>query len=263
MQRSGDMAGMTESEWQECIDPWRMLSYLGDQASARKKRLFACACVRRVRPLLRDKRLRQALRLAERFADGQATPRQIQHALLLVSLLREELEEREKRKGGWKALCQRAAAQAVEGLLPVQGPRLEQPRDVRDAPDVVTATRLARTAARAAEAQREQRRGMVSPAPPESPRRLRSLDAVDLLREIFGNPFRPAFIDPRWLTHNENAVARLARSIYDGRHFHDMPLLADALGEAGCDHAAILAHCRTPAKHVRGCWVIDALLGRK
>jgi hypothetical protein len=201
--------------------------------------------------------------LAERFADGQAAPKQMQHALLLVSLLREELEEREKRKRGWKTLARRAAAQAVEGLLPVQGPRLERPRDVRDAPDVVTATRLARTAARAAEARREQHRGMVSPMPPESMRRLRSLDAADLLREIFGNPFRPVTVDPSWLTRNENAVVQLARSIYDERHFQDMPLLADALAEAGCEDVAILAHCRAAAKHVRGCWVLDALLGMK
>ncbi|HEY7153886.1 MAG TPA: hypothetical protein VH575_07985 [Gemmataceae bacterium] len=254
---------MTESEWRECVDPWRMLADLGERAGARKKRLFACACVRRIRPLLADKRLRQALRLAERFADEQATPEQMRRALLLVSLLREELREREKRKGGWKALARRAAAQAVEGLLPVQGPHLERPRDVRDAPDVVTATRLARTAARAAEAQREKRRGRVSPVPPESPRRLRSLEAADLLREIFGNPFRAVPVDPFWLTHNENAAAKLARSIYDQRHFHDLPLLADALTEAGCEDAVILAHCRAPTKHVLGCWVIDTLLGMK
>jgi hypothetical protein len=79
------------------------------------------------------------------------------------------------------------------------------------------------------------------------------------VREIFGNPFRPVAFDPRWRT--PQAVA-LARAMYDDRRFEDMPLLADALEEAGCGSEALLQHCRDGGVHVRGCWAIDAVLGR-
>jgi hypothetical protein len=58
------------------------------------------------------------------------------------------------------------------------------------------------------------------------------------------------------------ASAKLARSIYQEERFHDLPVLADALEEAGCTDADILAHCRQPGSHVRGCWVVDAILGK-
>jgi hypothetical protein len=82
-----------------------------------------------------------------------------------------------------------------------------------------------------------------------------------LLRDIFGNPFRPVTADPAWLT---STVVALARGIYDERALDRMPILADALQDAGCDHADLLDHCRDPhAAHVRGCWVVDLLLGKE
>jgi hypothetical protein len=54
----------------------------------------------------------------------------------------------------------------------------------------------------------------------------------------------------------------MARRIYDERAFHDLPILADALEEAGCTDAEILAHCRSSGEHVRGCWVVDLVLGK-
>src|SRR5262249_23701792 len=85
----------------------------------------------------------------------------------------------------------------------------------------------------------------------------------DLLREIFGNPFRPAAIDPLWQTLNDAATVRLARSSYDAGDWEQMPILADALEDAGCADAAILGHARHAVGHVRGCWVIDLLLSRE
>src|SRR5262249_12456952 len=85
---------------------------------------------------------------------------------------------------------------------------------------------------------------------------------ADLLREIFGNPFRAFSVDSPWLKWNRGAVANLAQSIYDDRTFEQMPILADALEEAGCTDADILSHCRGPGPHVRGCWVVDLLLGK-
>jgi hypothetical protein len=75
------------------------------------------------------------------------------------------------------------------------------------------------------------------------------------LRELHGNPFRPVAADPSWLT---STVVVLARQMYESRDFSAMPILADALQDAGCDNDDILNHCRdTTALHVRGCWVVD------
>jgi len=81
----------------------------------------------------------------------------------------------------------------------------------------------------------------------------------DLLRDIFGNPFRPVTPDPRWLT---STVIDLARTIYEERQWERMPILADALMDAGCDSEEVINHCRGPGPHVRGCFVVDLLLGK-
>jgi hypothetical protein len=84
-----------------------------------------------------------------------------------------------------------------------------------------------------------------------------------LLRDLFFNPFRPLpSIDQSWLLWNSGTIPRLAQATWHERRFGDLPILADALEEAGCDNADILAHCRQPGEHVRGCWVIDLLLGK-
>ncbi|MCE9565688.1 MAG: hypothetical protein K8U57_27000 [Planctomycetes bacterium] len=81
-----------------------------------------------------------------------------------------------------------------------------------------------------------------------------------LLRDIYGNPFHPVVIEPSWLT---STVIVLAEGIYADRAFDRMPILADALQDAGCNSNDILAHCREPnGVHVRGCWVVDLVLGK-
>jgi hypothetical protein len=81
----------------------------------------------------------------------------------------------------------------------------------------------------------------------------------DIIRDIFGNPFRPVTFAPTWRTTDAVGVAR---SMYDSRDFAAMPILADALEDAGCDSADVLAHCRGDGPHVRGCWVVDLVLGK-
>ncbi|VTR96240.1 Uncharacterized protein OS=Sorangium cellulosum (strain So ce56) GN=sce5710 PE=4 SV=1 [Gemmata massiliana] len=78
-----------------------------------------------------------------------------------------------------------------------------------------------------------------------------------LARDIFGDPFRPVTLDPAWLT---STVVALAEGIYADRAFDRLPILADALEEAGCGDPGVLSHCRGPGTHVRGCWVVDTLL---
>jgi hypothetical protein len=82
----------------------------------------------------------------------------------------------------------------------------------------------------------------------------------ELVRDVFGNPFRPRAFDPAWRTA---AAVELARSAYDRRDFGLLPILADALQEAGCEDAGVLAHCRAGGPHVRGCWVVDGVLGKE
>jgi len=82
-----------------------------------------------------------------------------------------------------------------------------------------------------------------------------------LIRDLFGDPFHPATIEPAWLDWNQGCLAKMARVIYDERKFQDLAILADALEEAGCHSLDILNHCRLPGEHARGCWVLDLLLG--
>ena len=76
---------------------------------------------------------------------------------------------------------------------------------------------------------------------------------------MIGNPFRPATFSPEW--HTDTAVS-LSQQMCESRDFGAMPILADALQDAGCENAAILQHCRGPGPHVRGCWVVDLVLGK-
>jgi hypothetical protein len=84
-----------------------------------------------------------------------------------------------------------------------------------------------------------------------------------LLHHIFSNPYRPPIsVNHNWLLWNDGTVVKIARSIYDDRAFDRMPILADALEDAGCDNADLLSHCRSGGEHVRGCWAVDLLLGK-
>jgi hypothetical protein len=80
---------------------------------------------------------------------------------------------------------------------------------------------------------------------------------VPLLHDIFGNPFRPITFSPTWRTAT---AVLLARQMYEGPDFSAMPILADALQDAGCDNEDVLNHCRKCGGHVRGCWVVDLVL---
>ena len=88
----------------------------------------------------------------------------------------------------------------------------------------------------------------------------RTRQVAGILHDIVGNPFRPMSADPAWLTPT---VTALAQQMYDSRDFSALPILADALQDASCDRADVLAHCRGPGPHVRGCWVLDLVLGKQ
>jgi hypothetical protein len=86
--------------------------------------------------------------------------------------------------------------------------------------------------------------------------------STDLLRDVFGNPFRPVAVEPAWLTWNGGTVRQVAQAIYDDHAYDHLPVLADALEDAGCADQSILSHCRGEGPHVRGCWVVDLILGK-
>ncbi|AMV27755.1 hypothetical protein VT84_25360 [Gemmata sp. SH-PL17] len=83
---------------------------------------------------------------------------------------------------------------------------------------------------------------------------------ANFIRDIFGNPFRPVALSPSWRT---STVVALASQMYGSRDFSATPVLADALQDAGCDSADVLDHCRNNGPHVRGCWVVDPVLGKE
>ena len=94
--------------------------------------------------------------------------------------------------------------------------------------------------------------------PPEQRKHL-----CDLIRDLFGYPCRRHSFSPLWLARHAATVGALAQAIYDEERFTDLPVLADALEEAGCTNPHILEHCRGPGPHARGCWVVDLLLGKE
>ncbi len=231
---------MTEIEWLICSDPRRLLSFLKAKATVRKVQLFAVACCRGLGRWLPDQRSRKAVEAAERQADGLAGEHELQAArqealAANASLIGKPTCLSETARAAWYALLDpefgSVAAVAVSAVRFSVSEQVDGYRFSEEADPVEV---------RAATLQEESRQ-------------------TDLLRDIFGNPFRPVTLDPAWKTQT---VVQLARSLYEGRRFGDMPILADALEEAGCDDPAVLEHCRGPGPHVRGCWVVDLVLGK-
>lgn len=238
---------MTEGDWLTCSDPIAMLRYLTPRGSTRKLRLFACACCRRIWPLLTDRRARQAVDLGEALADGRVRPEECLDAVrggrgpflyTIQGAIRQGV-----RLVALEAsfLCAARAYGLVSRL--VQDPHdLDTRQDVSDLG--LSPTALSDPRAAQEEVSRREQAGQVA-----------------LLHDIFGNPFRRVAFDPEWSTWERERVRHLAQSIYNDRQFKELPVLADALEEAGCENDAILGHCRSEAPHAPGCWVVDALLG--
>jgi hypothetical protein len=225
---------MTEAEWLAGGDVRVMLRSLRGRAGDRKLRLFACACWQRLRHLLQDGHLRWFLGLLEAHADGLVPPQEL-----------------------WAA--RQAAWVALRSLR--QGPPAAETREE------LAARRLVRWGAHlnawtaAVEAGRTARG--VAARIGEWAAAAETKFQCDLLHEVFGNPFRRATVDPSWLAWEGGTVPRLAGAVYEGRTFDQLPILGDALEEAGCTDVDVLAHCRQqPGAHVRGCWVLDLVLGR-
>jgi hypothetical protein len=238
---------MTGSEWLACSDPEPMLEFLKGKASDRKLRLFACACVRRMLPLLEDDQervkanersqgaiewaqrepelARKAVEIAERFADREATEADLKTVFLGAD---EDDDASCYAAGPDAAWTAKATAYRARWVANYCSPTSYLP-------------------------------GAKFRSPASADHDRQQAAQCHLLRDILGNPFRSVSLNPAWLIPE---VLNLAQEIYDHRVFDRLPILAATLEEVGCGRRDLLAHCREPGPHVLGCWVVDLLIGK-
>jgi hypothetical protein len=219
---------MTEAEWLACTDPEKMLPLLLE-AGERKLRLLTCACLRRLWHLLPGGPCRQAVEVGETWADGLAGRPDLDAAFDAAVDFGVGLSD--------DPSLRQAAAEAVQGAAAVF-------------PDYGAALYAAGGLAARQRRGNEERGALAA-----------------LVRCVFGPlPFRGVLGDPAWLTPN---VLSLAQAAYEHRALPAgtlnparLSVLADALEDTGCANPDILGHLRGPGPHVRGCWVVDAILGK-
>jgi len=230
---------VSKEDWQSETHPFYMLNwwrYYKGEPSPRKSRLLACACCRLVWHLFIDEHLRLAVETAEAFADGLASPEELAavheqaHAL---GLSRGEVLGRMSRDmPGWAALAD--SWRVAHAAADVSGPD-----------DTLFGNAMHYVA----------RDG-------GSGRDTDDLGQANLIRELLGTPLRQGSFDSTWSRWADGAVFKIAQASYDLRDFSNLPILADALEEAGCTDVEILSHLRGPGPHVRGCWALDLILGK-
>jgi hypothetical protein len=247
---------MTEAEWLAFEDPDPMLQHLQGKwhermrslfglrpfpLSKRKLQLFYCGCSRRLSPEIEGTALEEAVTVAEKYVDRllpRQQLRQAHQAVLLCPISAPSF-------WAWRA-CDSAIR--LEGLLrfttavqlALLDYVLEAEEDRGNVPVGISRLEIPPTIL-----------GAVNQSRCEQAR---------LIRDIFGNPFRPV---PRGAAWHTKTVTQLAERVYTDSSFDRLPIVADALEEAGCDRVDVLEHLRGPGTHVRGCWVIDLLTGRK
>ncbi len=242
---------MTETEWLAATDPDAMLSALtaARKIPERKLRLFAAACCRRVWGLLDDTRSQRAVQMAESYADGLATAVELAAAAADAHAAADDTRLDPRRRGlaivipglyGSGTYVAADAAAHAAGAEAVTIDFLYVPAEA-----AAFAVLLASDKERAAQAA--------------------------LLRDLFGPLlFRDVSPDPSWLAWDNSSIVRLAAAVYEERLLPAgtldatrLAVLADALEEAGCTDTELLEHLRGPGPHVRGCFVLDLLLGRE
>src|SRR5262245_32874615 len=229
---------MTEAEWLASDDPAKMLVWLTGSGrsvwldrckphpacSDRKLRLLACAFCRREMMGWLDPPACAVVEVAERYADGEATTEELWAAKAAAKKRNPVGRTKNSAAVEWVTARLQVPAAVSRGL----------PWERSPAPE---------NAAQPAAAK---------------------VEAVHLIRDLFGPlPFHSVTIPPTWLTWNDGTVPKMARHIYDTRDVSLLPILCDALEEAGCGKTRIIKHCRLPGDHVRGCWVLDLLLGKE
>lgn len=222
---------MTEAEWMTCCNPLVMMKSMRGPWQRRrvwrdrKLRLFAVACARLVIAELTDPRSRAAIDAAERYADGEETEAELAAA---------------REQAGQAHLLSFSTRKKHGACLEWAAEYAAEPPAFHAASSVSWMAATGRML------------GEITAA--------NHIVQANLLRDLFGNPFGP---DPSPdLARSSTEVVGLAQAIYNGRSFDRMPDLAEALERAGYTDSEVLAHCRRPGPHVRGCWVVDLILGK-
>jgi len=216
---------VTEATWLAANNPYAMIRLVAERVSPRKIRLFSVARCRRMWDQITDERCRNAVMVGERYADGAADASDLE-------------------------LADQGLTQSLHEFLGTVDERNEYARLVATCRTTVLPDESRATGGNAKMELAGEWHAFHA--------RVTSEDAPTV-RDIVGNPFRPPVFDPLW--RSETALA-LAAGIYAERAFDRLPILADALEDAGCEDTDILGHCRGPGPHVRGCWVVDLLLGK-
>lgn len=237
---------MTEAEWLACTDREALFRAVRARSKRRRCRLLAVACCRAIVPTLPDPRSLKAIEIAELHADGLADDAELNSAYIAAH---EVVAERSANPAVIEAA--RAAVSGMAGK--VAGMQQWAYRmGMERAAECVALPHPYNAADHVGSVVRSTLTNFSGPCP---------LTQANLIRDIFGSVFRPVVLSPDWRT--DTALA-LARTMYESREFGAMPILADALQDAGCDNDDILNHCRdASATHVRGCWVVDLVLGKE
>ncbi|MDY3558960.1 hypothetical protein R5W23_006136 [Gemmata sp. JC673] len=255
---------MTEAEWLACADPAAMYKFLGGRASHRKWRLFACACCRRHWHWAADTPAAQAVEVAERFADGRATAKKLRAVQKETQdAARQFYDEYRQTQGVAPYIAHMHASACADAAAAGHDTR---------ASSASYAISGANYAAQTYAYEITNTAGGVSDLW-QAHKDAEAAAHAGVLRDVVGNPFRPVGFDPAWRTTD---VRLLAERIYNDRAFDQLPILADALQDAGCGAERLLEHLRDPAllpwersdaagpppvEHARGCWALDLVLG--
>jgi hypothetical protein len=241
------------------IELWRLLE-TKKNADPRKLRLFACACCRSIWNVIPDT-AKGKVEVAERFADGKATE--------------EELLRASENAGRISNRMRLKIDDSITNHRKANGEAREKKRVIRERLSAEQSAAKAASQSATSNAHKAAQRvaSMVSYAAycwqlanvschnVEMRRRVGG-KYRGLIHSIFQDIFNSVEINPEWLTWQNGTVRRVAQFIYDEHRFQDMPILADALEEAGCNDKRILAHCRRKFTHYRGCFVVDAVLNQ-
>jgi hypothetical protein len=209
-----------EKDWEVCDDPDLVVQAGVALLTNRQARLFACACCRLFWDQLTHPRYRDAVEVAELFADGRADENEVR-----LALDRALAVPRSSDSGAGTFLG--AACETLSAQPPLRA---------------IVAWIVRRSQGRSDEAAR----------------------LIAAFRDIMPNPFRPpAPLAPAVLAWYGGQVRKLAEGIYHQRTFEELPILADALEEAGCTDQVLLNHCRSAGGHVLGCWAVDHVLAKR
>jgi hypothetical protein len=271
---------MTEAEWLACEDPTPLIGVVKDGATERQMRLLALSCcwrneylvitddVKRRQMPSEVERRRRAIAVLESRIEGAVSERELRealgdasaagygssrdpsdtvgHAVYAASVVFHFVL-----RGDWEAVVTTASeVPAYDALTRSGNPDLER----------IAAFWRVRQSGQGDDRWRSDMHAVEALPEYVSALRVEQSNQANLLRDIFGNPFPLVSFSPEWRT---DTVVALAHQMYESREFSAMPILADALQDAGCDSADILDHCRGPGPHVRGCWVVDLVLARE